>query len=400
MSPAQQPQPRAQGDLGQTPLAHLVLYLYRQGLSGTLVIRRGVLETQVLFRSGRAVAARGLARGSALHAGLVELCWAGAASYAFWDNDLIGSLEGATQGTVDPFQFVAESVRGSGYESVIASVVDRYEQVQLLAVPEADPKRFGLRGAEARVVEMLRVYPLTIDALAKRSLLDQDAVRRIVYLLLVTHMAAPSEASATSTSGVRAAVQVPSERPQLPAPSSASSQSMPAVLRTPRPSGPPSARPAAGGFSQRPRNMSPAWQQLAVPSASMAPPPIESLDDAGKFRRAEQLAERRNFVETARILDDLIGRDPYHAGAQGLRAWMAYQQWSTDEPPRLLLDALDRALLIEETQPRALFVKGLVQRRLGKEHEALRCFQQVLQANPRHVDARRELRLARMRRER
>jgi uncharacterized protein DUF4388 len=74
MSTADQAQPTAQGDLGKTPFAHLVLYLHREALSGTLVIDRGGFETKVLFRNGRAVAARPLPRGTALQDGLLELC--------------------------------------------------------------------------------------------------------------------------------------------------------------------------------------------------------------------------------------------------------------------------------------------------------------------------------------
>jgi tetratricopeptide (TPR) repeat protein len=158
----------------------------------------------------------------------------------------------------------------------------------------------------------------------------------------------------------------------------------------------------------------PAWQQLAsmrasalqsappprAPTPSMAPPPVETLNDAGKLRRAEQLAERRSYTEAARIVDDLIGRDAMNADYQALRAWILYQLFTGAKPARPLIDAIEGALRLNERQPRALYVKGLVYRRMGKENEAVRYFQKTLEANPQHLDAQRELRLAKMRRDR
>src|SRR5690349_15726595 len=102
-------EPRAQGDLGKTPFAHLILYLFRESLTGTLVIDRGGFETKVLFRNGRAVAARPLPRGTGLQEGLQELCGLHEAHYTFWDGDLLNDATGVVQGTVDPFMFVGDT---------------------------------------------------------------------------------------------------------------------------------------------------------------------------------------------------------------------------------------------------------------------------------------------------
>ena len=132
----------------------------------------------------------------------------------------------------------------------------------------------------------------------------------------------------------------------------------------------------------------------------MAPPPVEALDEAGKLRRAEQLAERRNFADAARIVDDLIACDPKNADSQAMRAWILYQQFTGARPPRPLLDAIESALRLNEEHPRALYVKGLIFKRIGKQKDAVRYFQRALDANPQHIEAQRELRLAKMRRDR
>jgi tetratricopeptide (TPR) repeat protein len=442
MSNPDSSQPIAQGDLAKTPFAHLVLYLHRQALSGTLVINRGGFETKILFRNGRAVAARPLPRGTALSSGLLELCAVDAAAYAFWDGDLLGDASGVIQGTVDPFMFVSESLRGHTRESNVAAVVDRYRGVALRAVPEADPKRFGIRGAEARALERLRDYATTPEEFHTRVELSQDDARRLLYMFLITRQVLPEGGELPSASGVRAAVDAdaPLRVSSVPPPNAASSQPPRGATSTPpaqsrRPSGAsharvtpqpfsvppsmvpkaPSSQPSPGGASRPPmvaRASLPAWQQLAsmraasrsTPSTPIAipslAPPVESLEPEGKLKRAEKLAERRSFDEASRIVDDLIAHDALNADYHAMRAWIQYQQFTGNQPPQKLLEPIERALRCDEQHPRALYIKGLVLKRMGKEVEALRFFQRTLDADPRHIEAQRELRLARMRRER
>lgn len=440
--------PRAEGDLSRTPFAHLLLYLYREGLSGTLVIDRGGYESKVLFRNGRAVAARPIPRGAGLQDGLLELCALAEGAYGFWDGDLVdesagsGEASGVIRGTVDPYSFVAESLRGHSRDVVITSVVDRYRGVRLRLLPDADLKRLGLRGPEARLVEQLRSTPRLTDDFIERSEVTPAEARKLLYLLLITKHVVVEGGDTSNSSGVRSAInttppmpgrrnsvtphfgtpipqRLPTAPPGAAAPRSPSSSGM----RAPQPGSIPTtpgipspsvhARPGSG---QPPSNAPlPAWQQLAtslrpgstrpsggppVPSASFAPPPIEYLDDAGKLRRAEQYVARNNIKDAERIVDDLIASDPQNADFHAMRAFVLYHQFVGDRPSRPLVEAVERALRLNEEHGRALFVKGLILNRMGKRNDAIRYFQRALDADPRNIDAERELRLARMRRDR
>jgi tetratricopeptide (TPR) repeat protein len=130
----------------------------------------------------------------------------------------------------------------------------------------------------------------------------------------------------------------------------------------------------------------------------MAPPPVETLDDASKLRRAEQLIERRAHADAARILAELGRKNPGDAHVAALHAWSLYHTWTSDKPGQDLLESLERALKHEPEHTRALYVKALVLRKMGRENDALRTFQRVLRADPGHIEAMRELRLAKMRR--
>jgi tetratricopeptide (TPR) repeat protein len=424
---ADQPQPIATGDLTKTPFGHLVLYLHREGLSGTLVVNRGGFETKILFRNGKAVAARPLPRGTALQDGLLELCGLSDAPYAFWSTDLLGEASGVVKGTVDPYSFVAESMRGHVREALVASVVDRYRGIRLALVPDADLRKLNLRGQEAQQVERLRRAPMTLEEFTSRPELPPEEARRLLYLLVVTGMAAPEGTELTSRSGVRAAVAseppashspvpgrppstpafpIPGRSSSVPAPNAGAASSSPVPLQTGRPSS--SSRPAG------PSSSMPAWQQLAsmraaaqrsvpparAPTPSMAPPPVEALDDRQKLKRAEQFVERRNYEQATRVADELIRHDAANADYLALRAWILYQQFTGDKPPRPVVDAIEAVLRLDEGHARALYLKGLVLKRLGRHAEALRTFQRAVASDPQHIEAQRELRLAKMRGER
>jgi hypothetical protein len=426
--PADEAKPSARGDLAKTPFAHLVLYIHKQRLSGTLIVDRGGFESKVVFRNGRAVAARPLPRGTMLQDGLLELCDLERASYTFWNDDLLGDAADVVKGSLDTFAFVADSLRGHVRDTVVASVVDRYRALPLSLLPNVDLKRLGLRGTEGRIAERLRTSAMTGDQFATESGLPLEEARKVLYLLVITGYAtlSPLEVpghedprSLSSDPPIGAAVSNWPTRGASPASVAPGSATMSAA--PPKPSRPPDSmrpsRPSRGSMpaaaSQRPpaRSSVPAWQQLAsmrpgasatppaapvvVPSA--APPPFETLDNAGKLRRAEQLAEHRNWGDAIRIVDALVARNPRNAEYLAMRAWLHYQTLTANEAPKAMTDLIERALRLDEQQPRALYLKGLVLKRMGKDQEAQRLFQRTLDADPHHLDAQRELRLAKMR---
>ena len=430
--------PIAQGQLAQTPFLHLVLYLHRQRLSGTLVLTHGERQIRILFREGYAGAARGLPSGCDLPSGMLALCNETEATYDFWDLDVLGEPSDAVTGSVDAFVLAGQSLSAHVRDSVVSVVVDRYRGMELRAETDASPQRFGLEGEPARLIEALRVQAMTTDAMQAISSLSGEQVRRVVYLLLITRMAAPVEESKSSSSGVRPAsnpppAQVAPQQPPVGAITVPSSQP-PRTTRSSRPDfasvNPPAARPSttprptsAGSQSNMPAMAipaMPAWQQLAsmrpggaIPTPSMRPPaptprPMPSVppppgaahESAGKLKRAEMLSERRNFDEAKRIVDEVLASDKKSADAYALRAWLLYQTSSSEPPTQELLQAIEGALRLNEAQPQALYVKALVLRKIGREPAALRHFKLALDADPRHVEAARELRLAKMRRDR
>jgi len=446
--------PVAEGDLSRTPFAHVLLYVHSNALSGTLVLGRTGFETKVVFREGKAVAAKPLPRGTELSRGLLELCVLETGRYAFWEGDLLGDAPEVVRGTVDPLMFLVASLKGHVRDSVVASVVDRFAGIPLKVVPEFDPHRFGLRGPDAGLVQALREMPMDPETAVARGRQGQIAVRRLLYLLLITKNAVPADGSVSGSSGVRVSVTPsgfpaarssapppaeaastrPSQRPSSPSNRAVDSRPGSPVPTTPRPS---------GAAALRTGSSLPAWKQLAsmrpgqlggsapagastpasdrtgpprdrrssvpampvsdrplgsAPRPSAAPLPLEALDTEGKLKRAEQLSQRKRHADAARILEGLLAEDDTNPDVHAARAWVLYQQLSGQASMRVVHDAAARALRLDATHPRALYVRGLAYKRDGREAEARASFRRVLETDPDHLEARRELRLARMRR--
>ena len=432
MNSANERRPVAEGDLSRTPFAHLLLYVHSNNLSGTLIVQRGGFETKVVFRDGRAVAAKPLPRGTELSRGLLELCSLDSGAYAFWEGDLLDDAREVVRGTVNPYLFLAASLKGHVRDAVVASVVDRFAGIPLKVVPDFDPHKFGLRGPDAGLAQALKdesMDPETASARGRQSAAD---VRRLLYMLLVTQNAMPADGS-TGTSGVRAAV-TPSgfaaEPPRAsPRPGNPRQSGSDRVRSSrPAPSAPAGPLRPSGSAALRTGSNRPAWQQLAsmrpgsarprtsgrpsgtapprardvpsarAPSPSEAPLPVEALDRGGKLRRAEQLAERKKYVEAARILEAMLADDDSDPDVHAARAWVLYQQLAGQASMRAVHDACARALRLDAAHPRALYIRGLAYKRDGRETEARSSFRRALDADADHIEARRELRLARMRR--
>jgi len=398
--------PRARGDLAETPFAHLVLYLQRESATGTLCIEQRGIEVKLRVRGGRIIAAKPVERGASLQQGLLPLCALAQAPYSFWDDDLLEGASGVVTGTVDPSTFVAESLRQHTRDDVVARVLERYHGMAFQLAPDVDLRRFGLRPREISVVETLIARPCDEETLVERAASSPTEVRRLLYMLVIQKLVQVEPLGPTSSSGAHQSASIsPGWHATPPGASNVPprrvSSSMPAAVST-RPSGAPrgSLRPAASV---------PAWQQLAsrraasrsqvpldrIPSA--APPPAELLDVAGKLRRIEQLCDAQAYDAALRLADEVVAEDATVAEHHAMRAWVMLHQWTGSRLSHTLAESVTRAARLDPDNVRALYVKGSILKRTGKPREARRYFARVLELDPKHVDAERELRLARLR---
>ena len=116
------------------------------------------------------------------------------------------------------------------------------------------------------------------------------------------------------------------------------------------------------------------------------------------IREIEQALAKREFEAAEAASRNLVSADSDDAEAQALVAWaMASAGEATEELLQKAMPLLDHAVHAQADCERAFYYRGVLHKRLGSSVAAYRDFSRVMQLNPKHVDAERELRIFEMR---
>lgn len=116
---------------------------------------------------------------------------------------------------------------------------------------------------------------------------------------------------------------------------------------------------------------------------------------AMEHQKAEVLVRRRDFAGARTILEGAIELNAEDADALASLAWVLYNL--PNEKLSQMLDLVDRAIKVVPQHDRAHYTRGMIHRRTGNEAEAIVSFRAAAAANPKNLDAVREVRLADMR---
>lgn len=115
------------------------------------------------------------------------------------------------------------------------------------------------------------------------------------------------------------------------------------------------------------------------------------LRAATAFQKAEVLLKRNNLAEAETYARQALTDDPDQAEYLALVAWIASQKPEPDL--RALIRDLDRAISMQPNNIRAHWYRGSLYKRIGKDSRAIQDFRFIVERDPKHVDATRELRL-------
>lgn len=121
------------------------------------------------------------------------------------------------------------------------------------------------------------------------------------------------------------------------------------------------------------------------------------VNAAMEHQKAEVLIKRRDFSGARALLERAIAMGTEDADVHATYAWTLFNLEDSEQHLPTMLSHIDTALSIAPTHDRAHFYKALTMRRLGRETDAIKHFRLASEANPRNLDALREVRLARMR---
>ncbi len=460
------PEPSITGALEETPFLHLMVNVHLRTMTGTLAIwpdDGSPGQDRIYFERGVPLSARLLESGSpTLDKALLPLFGRTGGAFAFYDDtDLVGDR--ALRGKVEPLALVATALRLGVREEVMEGVLARYEGSSLRLRPGLELARYALLPKEARLIEVARAGPSTIEELADATELGVELGRRLVYLLLITRALDVYEAPQRNPTPAR-----PVERPSLPAapppgpaaPRSSSGDLPPQglsadalayfveakkrlaqldtqnyfeMLGVARDVGTDAIRKQYIQLAKR-------WHPDRVPAelAAVLRPDVEQIfqwmtaahdnlvDDqkrvehlrhvqdgggtpeadrqlaaivgaAMEQQKAEVLIRRRDFPGARVILERALGMNADDADLHATYAWTLFNLEKSEELLPDVLRHADRALAIAKDHDRAHFYKALTLRRLGREPDAIKHFKLAADANPKNLDALREVRLARMR---
>lgn len=338
------PIPLAQGDLAQTPLAHVLLSLLEKGLDGTLAIwpetqRPG--QDRVLFVKGAPVDARLLESAATLERGLLPLFHRVRGPYAFYGSDLVGETK--LRDAVDPYHLLAAALRGGVRQDVVDGVLARYGDRPVRVNASTALGRFELVPKERSVLDVLRAQPQSVRALSDTTG-EPKVVSRLLYLLAITQQLdaydgpvgrksadqppPPSSAARTVDSfeevqPLRSSIESPRPSMTSPRPST----------ETPRPSS------AGGAFEGASRAASPSSSSNATRRPGEPEPPPSPPHDLP----SEHIARWREIVAYAEKIDgqtyfEMLGVSQTVSPDEARTAYFALvKKW---HPDRLVPDLL------------------------------------------------------------
>jgi tetratricopeptide (TPR) repeat protein len=123
------------------------------------------------------------------------------------------------------------------------------------------------------------------------------------------------------------------------------------------------------------------------------------VNAAMDFQKVEVLVRRRAWEEALAILDQALEVSPDEADYHAMRGWVLLQRHGTGKKKDAdeILTCAERALAQAPDHERALHTRAATLKQLDRIDEALKDFEHILVNNPKHVEATREIRLARMR---
>lgn len=122
---------------------------------------------------------------------------------------------------------------------------------------------------------------------------------------------------------------------------------------------------------------------------------LEILEAVSAFQRAEVFLKKKDYARALEEAKKAVDGDPSQSDHLALYGHLI---GLTSEHAERALPHLDQAVRLNESNVRALWYRGLLLKKLGRQAPALRDFRAIVEIRPQHVEAQREIRLHEMRR--
>jgi tetratricopeptide (TPR) repeat protein/HD-GYP domain-containing protein (c-di-GMP phosphodiesterase class II) len=332
--------------------------------------------------------------------------------YAYFkDSNLLETWGGGELTLTGPLNAILAAVRVWHDRARVRATLQRIGKHPLVFHEEADLETLRPTEIEQNVVDAIVTKQCSLPQLFEMRVADDDSVSSVVYALTVTRQLAfkgqkKGPMAARPRSMPEQAARAPiSLRPVARARRSSQPHTGVANARS-------SAPPASYAAVARPLSAPPEGVDVEIDLDSRARPrtapkaaePEQSnaFDDAERaleamtnFRLAETALQRGDMQLAERLAQKAAEGDPSQGEYIALYAWVC-AMGATPNKVNDAIDALSGVLRDDPSCERALLYRGKLYKRANKTTEALRDFETVLKANPKHREAASEVRLLRM----
>jgi len=189
--------PLTAGDLRNTPFAHVLVELLETEESGTLFIHGEdqALEAAVRIDGGFPSALRFEAQvddektagGNLLHA-LIPLCSRSSGAFRFVAGQHIEmNVPAERRVRIDPLILIMAASRGPLREDAVEQVMLTVARNLVKLNPRANIERYALTAQERAIVDCLAQGPIDLARLREEQDAPERVVRRVLYVLRITH---------------------------------------------------------------------------------------------------------------------------------------------------------------------------------------------------------------------
>ena len=115
------------------------------------------------------------------------------------------------------------------------------------------------------------------------------------------------------------------------------------------------------------------------------------------LQRAEVLLKQRDWQGALALAQEAGALSPEDGEALAIEAWCRFQLQQGKGPYDEVLALLERATALNANSQKAHYYRGVILQRKGDDHDAMAEFERVIAINPRHTEAMRQVRIAKMR---
>ncbi|QQR91203.1 MAG: DnaJ domain-containing protein [Myxococcales bacterium] len=211
------PTPTVQGNFRKTPFAHVLVYVWQQKITGTLVVREDGHEELIWIEQGRLKAASFSNDPESFETGLIDLLPKVNSSYSFFENHYMISHAANFVGDLSPIAVLSEGLRKGRRSPAMPGVTAKLRQCLIRLKNLPDASEFGLDQSDISFLHSFEKLSTPYDVVINHGAVSKLRAEQLLYMLGITKVldlakATPSQVLSVTTNTVIMPPEEPKEK--------------------------------------------------------------------------------------------------------------------------------------------------------------------------------------------